>query len=211
MKKQTWLIAICITVVIFILVVFIINTSIKHNTPVTPALINLKNISSEALEFCEENNFNTDFYILINMNIHSGKERLFVYNFNNDSIVSSGLCSHGCGTASWSSDETKESPVFSNVVNSHCTSEGKYKIGDRGYSNWGINVNYKLHGLENTNDKAFERLIVFHSWDEMPNYEVFPNGAPEGQGCPAVSNELMLEIDDLLQSSSKPVLLWIYN
>jgi hypothetical protein len=52
-------------------------------------------------------------------------------------------------------------PVYSNVVGSNCTSLGKYKIGKRSYSNWGINIHYKMHGLESSNSNAFKRHVVF--------------------------------------------------
>ena len=50
---------------------------------------------------------------------------------------------------------------------------------------------------------------MLHSWEEIPNDEVFPKGTPEGWGCPAVSNEAMREIDKILKQSKKPVLLWV--
>ena len=116
------------------------------------------------------------------MSIHSGKKRLFLYDLKDKKIVQSGLCSHGCGEAPWGEDETKETPLFSNVPDSHLSSIGKYRIGKRGYSNWGIHVNYKLHGLEATNSKAYSRFIVLHSWDAIEDEETFPQGAPEGWG-----------------------------
>ena len=167
--------------------------------------------SNKALNFCKKNKFNTDFYIQINMNIHSGKKRLFVYDFKTDSIILSGLCSHGCGNSIWSWSLTKKSPSFSNKINSYKSSLGKYKIGKRGYSNWGIHINYKLHGLEKTNNNAFKRHVVLHSWKKVKDTEVHPLGTPEGAGCPAVSNKTMKKLDKLLRYSKKPVLLWIKN
>lgn len=172
---------------------------------------NTTSINKEALNFCIQNKLNTDFYILIDMSNHSGKERLFVYDFKTDSILLSGLCSHGCGNKLWSGDMTKTFPGFSNTPNSHLSSLGKYRIGKRGYSNWGIHVNYRLHGLEETNSNAFSRDIVLHSWEKVADHEIFPNGTPEGWGCPAVSNKIMEKLDKLLRHSKKPVLLWIKN
>ena len=165
---------------------------------------------NEAYDFCINNKFNTDYCILINMNIHSGKNRLAVWDFNKDSILINSLCSHGCGDTPWGEDDTKSSPVFSNVPDSHCSSLGKYKIGKRGYSQWGININYKLHGLDKSNSNAYKRYIVLHSWNMVPEKPVYPNGTPEGWGCPAVSNTTMRKLDKLLKNSIKPVLLWIY-
>ena len=119
------------------------------------------------------------------MRIHSGRKRLFVYDFQQQAIVLSGLCSHGCCDGLWGADESKTNPVFSNVPESYCSSLGKFAISDRGWSNWGINVNYKMRGLEKTNSKAYARTIVLHSWEMVGDTECFPAGTPEGWGCPA--------------------------
>tara|TARA_B110000285_G_C14908046_1_gene506522 strand:- start:230 stop:838 length:609 start_codon:yes stop_codon:yes gene_type:complete len=178
-----------------------------------PSSINLTSKANEALEYCKENKLNTEFCILVDMRVHSGKNRLYIYDFGKDSIISSGLCSHGCGDSPHGADQTKTSPIFSNIPDSHLSSLGKYKIGNRGYSNWGINVNYKLHGLESSNSNALSRDIVLHSWKRVVSHEIFPNGTPEGWGCPAVSDEQMIIIDRLLQNITpdKNVLLWIYK
>ena len=68
---------------------------------------------AEAFKYCTENNMNTDFCILIDMDTHSGKDRLVVWDFKNDSIINKGLVSHGCGDEPWGGDSTKEEPVFS--------------------------------------------------------------------------------------------------
>lgn len=68
-----------------------------------------------------------------------------------------------------------------------------------------------MHGLESTNSNALKRFIVFHSWNMMSDDDVFPEGSPEGWGCPTISNNSMLEIDPIIQKSEKPVLMWIYQ
>ena len=144
--------------------------------------------AKEALEFCKSNHYNTEFCVLVDMRIHSGKNRMFVWDF-----------------------ETKTAPVFSNTPDSHLSSLGKFKIGDRGYSQWGINVNYKLHGLEKTNKNAYKRYIVLHSWEMVSDNPTYPEGTPEGWGCPAVSNEMMKQLDKKLKTSTKHVLFWVFN
>lgn len=119
--------------------------------------------------------------------------------------------SHGCCDADWNSDDTKDNPTFSNKDGSHCTSLGKYKLGKRGYSNWGINVNYLMHGLDQGNKNAVARQIVFHSWDNVTDNEVYPSGTVEGWGCPAISNNHMRSIDNKLKNETTPVLMWIYK
>ena len=174
-------------------------------------LVNAKSKASEALDFCRANNMNTDFCILIDMSIHSGLKRMILWDFNQEKVEASFLVSHGCGDAPWGFDLTKENPSFSNKDGSHCSSLGKYKIGERGYSNWGVNTKYLMHGLEASNRNALKRTIVFHSWEAVPDDEVYPSGTPEGWGCPAISNASFKIIDPKLRYSSRPVLMWIYN
>jgi len=170
-----------------------------------------KGKASQALEFCQQQKFSTRFCMLADMSLHSGIKRMFIWDFEKDTVILSGLVSHGCGSNPWGADATRLKPVFSNVPESYCSSQGKYKIGKRGYSNWGININYRLHGLEKGNSNALKRQIVLHSWDRITDHELFPGGTPEGWGCPAVSDNFMRAADKLLADSKKPVLLWIYE
>lgn len=163
----------------------------------------------EALTFCKANNLNTDFYILIDMSIHSGRNRFFVYDFKSKKNSYEKLVTHG-SCDMFDDNETKwEKAKFSNKTDTHCTSSGKYSIGERGFSKWGINVKYWLNGLDKTNSNAIERVTVLHSWEAVSDTEVYPKFAPLSWGCPAVSNEFMKILDLKLQESKKPVLLWI--
>ncbi len=167
--------------------------------------------ASEALDYCKLKNFNTEFCILIDMSLHSGVKRFFVWNFAKDTIAYSFLVGHGCCNYSWSGVQTKEEPIFSNEEGSHCSSLGKYKIGERAYSDWGVKTKYVLHGLESSNNNALSRYIVFHSWEAISDEEVYPNGSPEGWGCPVISNNSFTAIDPILMAAEKPVLMWIYK
>lgn len=195
----------------YLIIILLSIFTFGFTTPLSTEKSRLFTKAEEALNYCKEEGLNTDFCVLIDMSIHSGENRLFVYDFANDSIISKGLCAHGCCDNLWGQDETKLNPKFSNVPESHCSSIGKYKIGKRGYSNWGININYKLHGLEATNKNAYSRIIVLHSWNMVPDKETFPEGTPEGWGCPAISNNHMKKLDLKLKSNKKSVLLWIYK
>ena len=166
--------------------------------------------AKEALAYCERHDMNTDFCLLFDVKIHSGKNRMFVWDFKGDSVLTSSLCAHGCGKDSRLS--TGDKPLFSNENGSYLTSLGKYKIGIRSYSNWGINVHYKMHGLESTNNNAFKRIVVLHSYTPVPHKEIYPNHLPMGisQGCPVVDDDMMTLLDAKLSNVSKPVLLWVY-
>ncbi|MBF4518527.1 murein L,D-transpeptidase catalytic domain family protein [Flavobacterium sp. ANB] len=162
----------------------------------------------EAKQYCESHNLNKSTFILIDLGLHSGLKRFFVYDFKKNAVSKSCIVSHGCGDNRWGATATKEKPQISNEFDSHCSSLGKYVILNRGVSQWGIKVNYILEGKDKTNSNARNRAIVLHSWDAVPENEVYPEGTPEGWGCPAVSNESMKEIDELLKTNKK-VLMWI--
>ena len=160
----------------------------------------------EALTFCQKNKMDTSIAIMIDMSIHSGKNRIFVYDFKQKEITIEGLCAHGVGGGS-----TPTKPVFSNKEGSYCTSLGKYKVKGRSYSNWGINVHYKMYGLEKTNNNAFKRIVVLHSYTPVPNQEIYPQTLfGQSAGCPVLSDGTMRKIDGVLKTKKKPVLLWIY-
>ena len=161
-----------------------------------------------AKTYCVEKGFNTNYCFLVDFSIPSGKKRFFVWDFKGDSIKYSSLCAHGYGKES-----TPKKPVYSNVEGSYCSSLGKYKVGISSYSKWGINVHYKLHGLESTNSNAFKRYIVLHSYTPVPTLEIYPMHLPLGisQGCPVICDDAMRKVDALLKVEKKPVLLWIYE
>lgn len=170
--------------------------------------INYNNYYKEAQQYCKTNNLNTKKFILIDLGLHSGLKRFFVYDFKKNAVSKSYMVSHGCGDNQWGRTSSKEKPQISNEFDSHCSSVGKYVVLDRGVSQWGIKVNYILQGKDKTNSNARSRAIVLHSWDAISDNEVYPEGTPEGWGCPAVSNESMKEIDELLKTNKK-VLMWI--
>jgi L,D-transpeptidase catalytic domain len=165
--------------------------------------------NNEALEFCKNNNYNKNYYFLLDLSLHSGTNRFFVYDFNKKKIINKNLVTHG-SCDQFDENELKwEKAKFDVKENSHCSMVGKYKIGKRDYSSWGINIKYWLHGLDKSNKTAIDRVIVLHSWDAVANNEIYPKFSPLSWGCPAVSDDFMKLLDEKLQKTDKPVLLWI--
>lgn len=168
-------------------------------------------IHEEAFQYCKTNGYNEEYYFLVDMSMHSGKNRFFVYDFITKKVTDKNLVTHG-SCDKFEDNETKwEKAKFSNKKESHCSSKGKYKIGKRDYSSWGINVKYWLHGLEKSNSNAVDRVVVLHSWDAVKNNEIYPKYSPLSWGCPAVSNNFMRILDEKLKLTQKPVLLWIID
>ena len=137
------------------------------------------------------------------MSLASGQNRFFVYNINKDSIQQSGLVTHGRCNQMW-----LEGRKYSNEPGCGCSSLGKYKIGNSYQGTFGLA--YKLYGLDKTNNNAFKRFVVLHSHDCVPEKEV-KDEICQSDGCPTVSPPFLLQLKSIINNSSKPVLLWIYE
>lgn len=148
-------------------------------------------------------NYNDSIAILINFKAPSGRYRFFLYDLKNASVIDYGLVTHGSGSVLQNSDELQ----FLNVENSLATSLGKYKMGKSYFGDFG--KAYKMHGLDKTNDKAFERFIVFHAHECVPDRPI--NGELcLSWGCPTVSPQFFNKVAKILDASSKAILMEIF-
>ena len=196
-------------------IIFLVGAALVKFFPTSGDLNELKKPDylskvNQAKSFAVKSGLDTTICFLADMSVHMGKKRLVVYDFQKDSILREMIVTHGSAGSKGLKSSGPDEPVFSNIPGSYASSLGKYKIGKRSYSNWGINIHYKLHGLESTNNNAFKRIIVLHSYINVDKEEVFPDYPPYSLGCPMVSNEDMRYLDDLLKKK-KDVLLWMYN
>ncbi len=137
------------------------------------------------------------------MSLPSGQNRFFVYNLKKDTLQNSGLVTHGSCNQYW-----LEGRKYGNTVGCGCTSLGKYKVGHSYNGRFGLA--YKLYGLDKTNDKAFERFVVLHSHECVPETEV-KDDICQSDGCPTVSPGFLQYLKPIINASKKPVLLWIYE
>jgi hypothetical protein len=192
-----------------ILIVLCLSIICCNNTKVEVATKDYKSNNVDALKYCKEKGFNEDYYFLLDLSIRSGKNRFFIYNFKENKISDQNLVTHGSCDQFEENTNKWEAAKFSTKTDSHCSMKGKYKIGKRDYSSWGINVKYWLHGLEKTNETAVKRVVVLHSWNAVSNEEIYPKVSPLSWGCPAVSDAFMKKLDTKLKLTKKPVLLWI--
>lgn len=182
-----------------------------NNAENTPPPKDYSSKHSEALAFCKQKKYCEDYYFLIDLSVHSGKDRFYVYDFKQKKIAAQNLVTHGSCDAFQDNETKYEKVKFSNLDDSHCSSSGKYKVGKRDYSSWGIKVKYWLEGLDETNSNAQNRVIVLHSWDAVADKEIYPRYSPLSWGCPAVADSFMQTLDAKLQATEKPVLLWIVD
>ncbi len=161
----------------------------------------LKTHSHQIKIFAAQKEYNSRYCFLVDMKQPSGSKRFFVYDLKNDSVVNAGLVTHGYGGAG-------EETHFSNVSGSNCTSLGKYKIGNAYNGRFGLA--YKLHGLDATNSNAFNRFVVLHSHECVPDV-VSDRPICQSQGCPTVSPLFLKTLQQYLDKTQQPMLLYIFN
>ena len=172
--------------------------------PVLPnSLLKINIKASDARSFLTREGYNTSVCFLIDMNLPSGQKRFFVYDLARDSIINSGLVTHGRCNEDW-----LEGRRYNNVVGGGCTSLGKYRIGKPYQGRFGLA--YKLYGLETTNSQAYRRYVVLHSHDCVPENPV-AGEICQSDGCPTVSPGFLKGVQSIIDRSEKPILLWIFD
>jgi hypothetical protein len=165
------------------------------STALKPHLDSLKS-------FAESNAFNSENIFLINMGIHSGRARFFVFNAKLGKAVDSGLVAHGETT-----HNDGKNLLFSNGVGSNATSLGKYSIGKEYKGKFG--TAFKLHGLDSTNSNAFKRFVVLHAHKCVAKTDIYPMYTCLSQGCPTVNPEFLLKLKKIINKSKLPMLICI--
>lgn len=155
-------------------------------------------------EYAFNYGYDTTYAFIIDMSVASGYKRFFVYHFKADTVINSGLVAHGsCNTT------YLEKVKFNNQNGCGCSAYGKYKIDYSYYGNYG--KAYKLKGLDASNNNAFERNIVLHSYSCVPNNETYPSPICNSLGCPMVSIDFFNTLDVYIKNAKSPVLLWILD
>jgi L,D-transpeptidase catalytic domain len=181
---------------------------IKPPKPFAEATIQSENVAISVIKkratllksYLKKNGYSDSICFIINFAIPSGKPRFFIFDLKNDSILQSGLVTHGSG-----SQTTTGKFVFKNIPNSLASSKGKYKIGAPYFGKFGLA--YKLYGQDSTNNKAFERFVVLHSHECVPEKPVYPQQICVSWGCPTVSPRFLQKLQVILTKTSKPILL----
>lgn len=162
--------------------------------------------AEKALRYAGRKGLNENYCLFLDYTIPSGKPRLFVWSFNEKRVVYSAYAMHGFGKGS-----TDETPVFSNVPGSKCSSIGRFEVtraqGRR------IKNGYRLKGLEYSNSNAYKRGIMIHGsrWVDTNKWRKYiPLNGKSCQGCVTVSTRDMTYIDSLIWNESRNLLLWSY-
>lgn len=155
-------------------------------------------------DFAARNGYNTRVCLMADMRLYSGQNRFFVFDIDRDSIMLQGLVAHGRCNERW-----LEGRRYGNTVGCGCSSLGKYKVGQSYMGRFGLA--YKLHGLDNTNSKAFERYVVLHAHECVPTGEVYPDPICQSDGCPTLSPPFLEKVSRIINSSDKPLLLLLFD
>jgi L,D-transpeptidase-like protein len=162
-----------------------------------------ENMSLQARAFALQKGYSTNYCFFIDMSIHSGKKRFFVYDLDKNVVLISGLVSHGSCKEGFLTNAK-----FSNVPGCGCSSLGKYEVGEKYRGEYGIS--YKLYGLDNTNSNAYRRAVVLHGFSCIPDDEIYPKPICNSFGCPMVSASFFSKLAYIIDRSKKPIILWIY-
>jgi hypothetical protein len=158
---------------------------------------------AEAKTFIAQKNYNETICFFADMSLPSGQNRFFVYNLKKDTLQNSGLVTHGRCNEYWLNGRK-----YGNTIGCGCTSLGKYKIGHSYSGKFGLA--FKLYGLDKTNDKAYDRFVVLHAHECVPETEV-KDDICQSDGCPTVAPGFLQQLKPIITESKKPVLLWIYE
>ena len=161
--------------------------------------------ADEALEYCEENGYSTEYCLLVD--------------YGKDKPILKSLCAHGYGKGS-----TARRPVFSNEVGSFCSSLGHYRVGnEKTMSKPKGRKALLLYGRDKTNSNALWRGILIHPVS-LPNFSIYPllipvkvhkvlghKIRPKSEGCITIPFRKYSKVVETVKSSSKPLMLWVYE
>jgi hypothetical protein len=177
----------------------------KNESTTSPGNTTILNILTKKINnYAIQNDLSTEYCFLVDMSLPSGRNRFFIYDLKKNTIINSGLVSHG------SCNETfLARPRFSNATSSGCSSLGKYKVGEFYRGKYG--KSFRLYGLDDCNSNAYKRAVVIHGFDCVPDKEIYPRVLCNSFGCVMVSYNFFDKISRIIGKSGKPIVLWIYQ
>ena len=178
----------------------------EEDEPVTSTenttIVNI--ITKKINNYAIQNDLSTEYCFLVDMSLPSGRNRFFIYDLKKNTVINSGLVSHG------SCNETfLARPRFSNSTKSGCSSLGKYKVGEFYKGKYG--KSFRLYGLDDCNSNAYKRAVVIHGYGCVPDKEIYPRVLCNSFGCVMVSYNFFDKISRIIGKAEKPIVLWIYQ
>ena len=171
--------------------------------------LNDKELSYEAFQTAlkgfislqSKNQLNNEQYLtIIDMSISANKNRFFLIDLNNKSIIHKSIVAHGRNSGG------EFAKIFSNKIGSFKSSIGFYKTAETYNGKHGLSL--RLDGLENSNSNARKRAIVIHAADYVSDVFINKNGRlGRSLGCPSLPLKNYSKIIDNIKNGS---VLFIY-
>jgi len=153
------------------------------------------------LSLRSENKLKNERYLtIIDMSISANKNRFFLIDLNNKSIIHKSIVAHGRNSGG------EFAKLFSNKVGSFKSSIGFYKTAETYNGKHGLSL--RLDGLEHSNNNARKRAIVIHAADYVSDVFISNNGRlGRSLGCPSLPLKNYSKIIDNIKNGS---VLFIY-
>jgi hypothetical protein len=203
-----------IKTIISFLLLFLTGSSLHAGGKLLPAEMSVYETCGLSGKVCEEafakayRNFarvpsSSGKIAIIDFTLPSSQQRLFIIDLNTNTLLYSSLVAHGRATGDLMARN------FSNTPESHMSSPGLYKIGDKIVSPKHGDA-LLLEGLDKgVNDNARRREIIIHAADYVSSDFIRKYGRiGRSHGCPAVSRQDIGTVINLLQNGG---LLYIYT
>jgi len=167
----------------------------------------LQELSIEAESYAFKHGLSTNYCFFVNYAVPSGTPRFYVWDFAKHDVVATARCMHGSGLAN-----TASQPVFSNKVNSNCSSLGRFEVLRNEHGSR-LMRSFRLRGLDKENSNAYGRGLLIHSsrWvDQNRHKKYIPLHTPSCQGCVTISTRGMRYVERLVKDEPKNILLWSF-
>lgn len=168
---------------------------------------NLSELSADAERYAFKHGLSTNYCFFVNYGVPSGTPRFYVWDFARHEVVATARCMHGSGLTN-----TAAQPVFSNRVNSNCSSLGRFEVLRNEHGSR-LRRSFRLQGLDKENSNAYSRGLLVHSslWvDQHKHKKYIPLHTPSCQGCVTISTHGMRYVERLVKNESKNILLWSF-
>lgn len=165
--------------------------------------------AQNALQSAKKNRLNTEYCILVDYSLPSGKERVFLWSFKENKVIYKAHTMHGSGGGS-----TEKNAVLSNVSGSNCSAPGHFKIThDQGAK---IRPSFRLQGLDGANSNSYVRGIMLHGARLVDvslamKLKYFPLDVKWCAGCVTVSTKEMAYLKDFIKSQKGHMLLYTFK
>lgn len=170
------------------------NTTPTPPVPVAQGPLNMVAEALCALNRHDSQIIHRDRLGIANYTVHSREYRFHVVDIEGGAVMRSFLVSHGRGS---DLGNTGFAEHFSNVPGSHASSKGSFVTGEAYVGKHGRSR--RLHGLEDQNNRAYDRAIVIHGADYVDR-EMVENQGRVGRslGCFAFEQSEIATILELL-------------